>query len=237
MSEPTSPPAARLRQPSWTDARLVAGVLMVLLAVLGGAAVVSAADKSVQVWAVRRALPAGTTLEDDDVAARRVRLFGDDLKRYIDVTSGNPAGRVLTRDLGEGDLLPVSALADRNAARATRVVGIPLDRAHAIGGNVERGDRVDVLATRKTAGGFTTYAVVRNVLVVDVDRPSGGLGAGRSEFVVIVEVEPSQALPLAAALRSAEIDLSLVVSGSDGTGDVGTAPLLTGATPAASATP
>ena len=237
MSDPTSPPAARLRQPSWTDARLVAGVLMVLLAVLGGAAVVSAADKSVQVWAVRRPLPAGTTLTRDDVTPRRVRLFGDDLDRYVDVRGGNPEGRVLTRDLGAGDLLPVSALAGRDARKATRVVGIPLDRAHAVGGTVDRGDRVDVLATRKTAGGgFTTYAVVRNVLVVDVERPGGGFGAGRAEFVVLVEVDPAQALPLAAALRSAEIDLSLVVAGSDGPGDVG-ATHTTGPVPATTPSP
>lgn len=220
VSDPTSPPAARLRQPSWTDARLVAGVLMVLLAVLGGAAVVSAADKSVQVWAVRRALPAGTTLQGDDVTARRVRLFGDDLKRYVDVTSGSPEGRVLTRELGAGDLLPVSALTSADTKPATRVVGIPLDRAHAVGGSVEHGDRVDVLATRKTAGGSETYAVLRNVLVVEVERPSGGFGAGRGDFVVLVEVDPSQVLALASAIRTAEIDLSLVVKGANGTGDV-----------------
>jgi Flp pilus assembly protein CpaB len=212
-----------LRQPSWTDARLVAGVLMVLLAVLGGAAVVSAADRSVQVWAVRRALPAGTTLQRDDVTARRVRLFGDDLTRYVGVASGSPEGRVLTRDLGEGDLLPVSALASAATKPATRVVGIPLDRAHAVGGSVDHGDRVDVLATRKTAGGSQTVAVLRNVLVVDVERPSGGFGAGRSELVVLVEVAPGQVLALANAIRTAEIDLSLVVAGSDGTGDVPTA--------------
>lgn len=213
VSDPTSPPAARLRQPSWTDARLVAGVLMVLLAVLGGAAAVSAADKSVQVWGVRRALTAGTTLQRDDVTARRVRLFGDDLKRYVDVRSGSPEGRVLTRDLGDGDLLPVSALASADTKPETRVVGIPLDRAHAAGGSVERGDRVDVFATRKTAGGSETQAVLRNVLVVDVERPGGGFGTGRAEFVVIVEVEPDDVLDLANAIRTAELDLSLV-SGS-----------------------
>lgn len=216
----------------------MAGVLMVLLAVLGGAAVVSAADKSVQVWAVRRSLPAGTTLQRDDVTPRRVRLFGEDLERYLDVGRGHPEGRVLLREVGEGDLLPKSALDDGSRARATRVVGIPLDRAHALGDRLGRGSHVDVLATRKTAGGgFATYAVVRNVLVIEVSKPSGGFGAGGNEFVVLVQVDPAQAIPLAAAIRSAEIDLSLVVAGADGPGDVGGSPLVTGATPAPTATP
>ncbi len=232
VTEPSSPAASRLRQPKWTDARLVAGVLMVLVAVVAGAAVVSAADRSVLVWAVRRAMRAGTTVERDDLVARRVRLFGDDRGRYVDVRRGDPAGRVLTRDVGEGELLPTAALADPNAKPATRIVGVPIDRAHALGGEVERGDLVDVLATRKTAGGgFTTYAVVRNVRVDRVSRPSGGFGAGRGELVVLLEVEPAQALTVAAAVQSAELDLSLVVAGSNGSGDPG-APVTSGSSPA-----
>ena len=213
--------ANRLRRPSWTDTRLVAGLLMVLVSVVAGAAIVGNADRSVHVWAVRRALPAGTTLQPDDLARRRVRLFGDDRTRYLDVRGGDPAGRVLLRDLGDGDLLPVSALGAAGTA-ATRVVGLPLGRAHALGGTIRRGDVVDVIATRKTpGGGFTTYAVARNVRVVGVDRPSGGFAAGRADVVVLVEVAPGLALDVAAALRAAEVDLALVRPGADGAGDLG----------------
>jgi hypothetical protein len=232
VTDPTSPPASRLRQPKWTDTRLVAGVLMVLVAVVAGAAVVSAADKSVQVWAVRRALRSGTTVEHDDLVARRVRLFGADKARYVDVRRGNPAGRVLTRDVGAGDLLPVSALSSTRD-RAQRIVGLPMSRAHALGGDVAKGNVVDVIATRKTSGGgFVTYAVVRNVEVVDVAKPSGGFGAGRNDLVVMIQIDPDQALAVAAALQSAELDLSLVVPGTDGDGDVGARPVVTGASPA-----
>lgn len=204
----------RLRQPSWTDARLVAGLLMVLVSVVAGAAVIGNADRTVRVWAVRRALPAGTTLTGDDLTQRRVRLFGADRTRYVDARGGDPAGRVLLRDLGDGDLLPLSALAEPGTTE-TRVVGLPLDRAHALGGEVERGDVVDVFATRKGADGVETKAVARNVRVVGVDRPSGGFAAGRGgDFVVLVEVSPDLALDLAAAVRGAEIDLSRVVRGA-----------------------
>ncbi|MDQ1711534.1 MAG: hypothetical protein QOE45_984 [Frankiaceae bacterium] len=230
MADPTSPAATRLRQPSWTDARLVAGVLMVLLSVVIGSAVVNGADRSARVWAVRRALAAGTTVERADLVARKVRLYGADAARYVDVRRGDPTGRPLTRDLGAGDLLPVSALGDPNAARAARVIGLPMSRAHALGGGVRRGDVVDVVATRKTANGaFTTYAVVRRVRVVDVAKPANGFGAGRNDLVVMVEVAPDLALPVLAALQSAELDLSLVVPGADGPGDVGAKPLVTGA--------
>ena len=214
--------ATRLRVPRWTDARLVGGLLMVFVSVVVGAAVVGNADRTVSVWAVRHALPAGTTLTADDLTQRRVRLFGDDRTRYVDARGGDPAGRVLLRDLGDGDLLPLSALGQADAA-PKRVVGIPLPRAHALGGAVRRGDVVDVIATRKTTGGgLTTYAVVRAARVVGVDKPSGGFGAGRgADVVVLVEVPPDLALDLAAAIRGAELDLSLVVAGAAGPGDVG----------------
>ena len=226
MGDQTSPPATRLRQPSWTDARLVAGVLMVLLAVLGGAAAISAADKSVEVWAVRRSLTAGTTLAKDDLTARRVRLYGADKQRYLDAHLASPAGQVLVRDLGEGELLPKAAI-KAGDPRARRLVGLPLTRAHALGGTVRHGDRVDVLATRKTTGGgYTTYAVVRDVLVSEVNKPSGGFGAGGgNDFVVLIEVDPDQVLAIAAAIQSAQLDLSLVVRGADGPGDVGSEPV------------
>jgi hypothetical protein len=226
VAEPTSPAATRLRRPSWTDTRLVAGVLMVLLSVVLGAAVVNGADRSARVWAVRRALPAGATVQRADLVERRVRLYGADAARYLDARH-DPSGRPLTRDLGAGDLLPVSALGDPGAARALRVVGLPMSRAHALGGGVRRGDVVDVVATRKTAsGGFTTYAVVRRARVADVTKPANGFG--RADLVVLVEVAPDVALRVLAALQSAELDLSLVVPGADGPGDVGAAPLVTG---------
>ncbi|HWL38598.1 MAG TPA: SAF domain-containing protein [Frankiaceae bacterium] len=201
--------ANRLRTPSWTDARLVAGLLMMLVSVVAGAAVVGNADKSVTVWAVRTALPAGTTLTESDLTQRRVRLFGDDRTRYLDARGGDPAGRVLTRALGDGELLPVGALG-QPGTQPTRVVGLPLTRAHALGGEVRRGDVVDVLATRKEGGELKTYTAATGVRVVGVDAPSSGFTAGRNDFVVLVEVAPAVALDLAAAIRGAELDLARV---------------------------
>jgi Flp pilus assembly protein CpaB len=236
VADPTSPPASRLRQPKWTDTRLVAGVLMVLVAVVAGAAVISGADRSVRVWAARRDLSAGTTVERGDLVARRVRLFGPDLKRYGDARS-DLAGRVLVRDIGAGDLIPLSAL-DVPPGGATRIVGLPMSRAHALDGNIERGNRVDVIATRKTSGGgFVTYAVARSVLVWRVSKPSGGFGAGKNDLVVMLQVEPAQALPLAAALQSAELDLTLVRPGANGPGDVGAGSVTSGPAPRATAAP
>ena len=74
MTSPPSPPARRLRPRSWFDPRLILGVLLVLGSVVTGSAVISAADRSVRVWALTRDVAAGTVLTGDDVRPARVRF-------------------------------------------------------------------------------------------------------------------------------------------------------------------
>ena len=232
MLEAPSPLAARLRPPRWLDPRLITGVLLILLSIVLGAAVVSASDKSVRVWAVKDALPAGTAITGEDVTARRVRLFGRDLKLYVDADVAFPAGKVLLRDVGAGELLPAAAVGDLAGRKAGRIVSIPVERAHALGGEIRRGMQVDVVATFKaTGGGVTTVAILRNVTVVGVSRSSSGFGASARDFGILVEVSPEQALAVAAAIESAAIDVFRVVPGVGGPGDIGPGPVWAGVSP------
>lgn len=236
----TSPPAARLRQPSWLDRRLLLGVALILTSIVVGANVVRAADKTVSVWKTTRALPAGSMLRAEDVEATRVRLFGSDQSRYVDAEKGAaPTGLVVSRDLGAGELLPASALVEPDTVAPTRLVTIPIDRSHALGGRLARGDRVDVVATfRAGANTSETRAVVKAALVEDVVDDDGGFGAG-SGFAVIVRVGPEQALALTSALQTAELDLLLVQGAGAQVGDIGDGPVSGGParTPAASPSP
>ena len=238
MTDSPSPQAARLRQPRWLDGRLLLGVVLILVSVVGGANVVRAADRTVQVWKTTRALPVGTVVVRDDVVATRVRLFGADLRRYVDASRGAaPAGLVLTRDVGAGELMPAAALADPASVAPTRLVTIPIDRSHALGGRLARGDRVDVVATFRIGQASETRAILKAALVEDVVDDDGGFGAGAG-YAVIVRISPEQALEVTSALQTAELDLLLVQSGGADLGDVGDQPVTGGArrTPAPAAT-
>lgn len=235
MADIAAPTAVRLRQPSWLDVRLVVGVLLILTSVVVGARVVAAADSSVYVWAVRRALPAGTAITRGDLVARRVRLLDGTGPLYVDADVTFPDGRVLLREVGAGELLPAAAIGDDASREPRRVVAIPVERAHALGGEIERGMTVDVIATFTTPGGrSTTRAVLRAVTVVGVARSTSGFAVGRADFSVFVEVAPELVVALTAAIESARLNVVRVLPGALGRGDIGTAEVVLGPTPAAS---
>ncbi len=93
VSVPPSPPARRPRRPSWWEPRPVVGVLLIVASVVLGVRVVSAADRSVQVWALARDVAPGTVLVPADLRLARARLF-DSAPRYL-AAADSPAGRAV----------------------------------------------------------------------------------------------------------------------------------------------
>lgn len=202
-----SPPARRLRQTSWLDLRVILGIVLVLISVVLGARIVSAADSSVQVWAVSRDLAAGTTLAGDDLRPVRVRLVTD-ADRYVRATD-RLSGRTLTRPVGAGELLPRAAL---TSSPVGRLISLPVPPLHAPD-SLRRGQLVDVFATTKSTTGnaaSTTERVLAGVPVQAVRLPRSGLSASGTEYAVLIRVPPELVKRVVTAIRTAEIDVVVV---------------------------
>ncbi len=209
---PAGPVARRVRPPRWLDLRLALGVLLVLGSVLVGARVVSAADATVPVWSAAGDLAAGTVLESDDLVAVAVRL--DDVAPAYLATSTRPEGRVLSRAVRAGELLPRSVLAEptdlvqlalpvqagyappglaRGQAVDVYAVAAPvLGAAGPTGGDVELvvgGATVQAVSGRGDGVLTTTASTVQVVVAVPADEAAGVLGAigGRGLVVVVRE--------------------------------------------------
>lgn len=201
MVAPPSPPARRLRTPSWFEPRLLAGVLLVTVSVATGAKVVAAADRSVQVWAIVRDVAAGTVLAPEDLRPARVRLF-DTAASYLD-TAASPAGRAVTRGLSEGELVPAAAL---RTVPPGLIVNIPVQPANAPA--VSRGQSVDVWASSK---GCAPERVLAAAPVQEVRSEGvGALSSGAGSLQVVVRVGAAEAERLLTAL-GAEATIRLVV--------------------------
>lgn len=181
---PPSPRPRRVRPPSWVDARLMIGVLLVLASVLVGARLIGDADESTTVWGVSRDLAAGTVLTADDLVEVRVRLY-DNARLYL-AASSDPAGKVLNRPILSGELLPTAALSSAESAVALPL-SVPAERVPT---ELTRGGVVDVYASAgDPAQSAQTALVLSAVTVLHVDgRGDGALSVGAQRLQVLLSV-------------------------------------------------
>ena len=172
--------------------RAIVGGLLVAVSGLG----IFAAHRAATVpdrtnWLIiRRPVAAGATIGPDDLALAPMSLAADTRRRAV-TDPGDVIGRVALVPLSNGDLVLRSTTAPSAAGAATsgRRVGLSLDPADALGGAVDVGDRVDVVAV-PSAGG-TAEVIVRGALVGAVDGGAdgdrGGVG-GSDGLRLILEV-------------------------------------------------
>lgn len=203
-----APVPRRLGRPKWLDLRILAGLLLVVAAVVIGARVVGASSRTAPVWSAGHDLAAGTVLNAADVVAVQVNL-ADAAARYLAAEPGLVVGKALTIPLREGELLPVSAL---NAPMPGRVVVVPV-AAERMPPGVGHGSRVDIYlsATVQGAAGPTTTQLAKNVTVQSTTSPSGGALSGASSTVQLaVLVDPALAEEMVRKLPSGQAIITLV---------------------------
>ena len=212
MSDLSSPAASRLGGPRRLDGRLVGGVLLVLLSVVLGARVVSAADHSQLVWAAAHDLAPGATVEATDLTAVHSRLFGAG-RLYLSAERGTaPSGYVVRRPIAKGELVPVGALGRHSTD--TRLVTVPVKQFHLPPG-LGADQRVDVYVTVKPRGTETAappQLVLPAAVVVSVQRGGGRLGGSGAENGVVLRVPSASVETLVAAIQRGDIDLVRVPS-------------------------
>ena len=187
------------------DPRLVIGLALVLASVGGVVALVSAADETVAVLAAGEPLAPGDVVERGDLVTVDVRLAGA-TERYL-VPDDVPAeGVVLTRPVGEGELVPVDAV---GSASGLRVASLVLDVAGTLAASVRPGALVDVWASREEEGGrFGPPAViVSGATVVRLVESDSIVSGGGSTAVEVLVPKPRIARVLEAAANSDAVSI------------------------------
>lgn len=242
MSEtPASPRALRLATPGWLDGRLVLGVLLVLVSVVVGARVLSAADRSTLVYAVTKDLAAGSVLEADDLEQVRVRLF-DNAGQYV-AAGEPPLGYVVRRGLGRGELLPRQALSLPDKDVDYREVTVPVEVGHLPPG-LTADAQVDVWVTPTTTSDDEpapvegeapepgpdgtalelrgAQLVLQGVTVLAVQGDGGAFG-GSTSVPVVLQVRPREVAALVSAMSLGRIDVVRLPREVEGSGRLDTA--------------
>lgn len=196
MSALPTPQARRLVKPSWRDARLIIGVLLVLLAVVIGAAAFSAADDRVGMWAAKDTLTPGQKVGEGDLVRVDVQL-GDASSDYLTAGERLPNGAVVDRGLRAGELVPRSAVIDPTDKRV-REVPVRVDPIYL--SNLTVGSRVTVYVPEPGAQGADDATatdepveyeeLVSRATVSSLPSSSSGvMGSGRGSSAVLVVPE------------------------------------------------
>lgn len=203
------PAASRLQRPSWRDSRLVVGVLLVLVATIGGAAAMRHYDNSIEVLQASHPLVPGEKITASDVHAVKVRI-DKAAGTYLRADDPIPAGEVL-REVRGGELVPRSAVG-KSAKVQVKAVALPVESSQSA--NLVKGSVVDVWVSTKDQSktGQDSYAAPTRI----IDRatvarvPSGGSGfsvSTDSGAVHVLVPDDKVAGVLAAVNQGAKVDL------------------------------
>jgi hypothetical protein len=183
-----SPPARRASRPGWRDPRLAVGLVLVALSVVVGVRVVDGRDETTPVLAAATPLVPGQTLTDADLTVVDVRFATTGAAdRYLAAGSA-VEGRVVTRPVAAGEMLPRAATTGSEAAQSRLPLAVPLGQ---VPSTVEVGSVVDVWVTREAATGTSadgaaaeSRRLLTAVPVVSLHRGQG-LGADSAIRVVV----------------------------------------------------
>jgi Flp pilus assembly protein CpaB len=209
----------------------LAGIVLMLVGLLVVLGYSAAAGRRTPVLVAARNLPAGAVVRASDLRSSRIGADGDVLAALVTARQEpSIVGRRLAVPVGAGEPFPRAALVASSASPAAFTLAVPA--AHALGGQLQPGDHVSVLATFSSAtGAATTQALARNLVVLAVGQPPAIGDPNQSTVPVTVALpDPRLSSRLALANSTAKIDL-LRDSSRSGGQSIPTAQSPTGSAP------
>ncbi|HEY2960615.1 MAG TPA: Flp pilus assembly protein CpaB [Actinomycetota bacterium] len=180
---------------------LLAGLLAVLLVF----SVLRSREATWRVAVAGREIRAGTTLDRSafrftDVNApaevRRHLLSPEALEQL--------RGTIAARTIAAGDLVSRSDFRPAAARARLRAMSVPVDPAHAVGGALAPGDRVDVIRVQEIG---QAVFVVANAEVLAVNQPDSRSIGPAGAWSLTVAVSSRDALRLATAIRGEKFEV------------------------------
>lgn len=219
-------PVRALRRPRRVDWRVVAGVLLLLISVLGTITFWSSTIDTRAVLVARRDLPAGATIGTADLAVAQVRLDDTLYAAALPATEQAAlAGKQLAEPVHAGQILVRAQVAGPSRLAPDQLaITIAVKTETAAGGALRPGDAVRVFLTQnKGKPDSRTSVVLDRVTVYSVGHderltmtnPNGATAGttatdtGPLTSLTLI-VTPDQALQLANAKWNGDLDVALL---------------------------
>jgi Flp pilus assembly protein CpaB len=205
---------SRLRR---LDLRVAVGLLLMLVAVLGGASLIRSAQDRIPVLVAAGSVQPGEVIGPSDL--RVVEMSVPAGVAYLSASAeGQVEGRVAAEPLWDGKVLGPGSVAEAPPVAAGMVaITLLLPPESAVGGDIRSGDRVAVLSSPGVdeAGGnqqeAATTILLPDVPVLSVRDASTSEGEG---VFVTVTLRLEEARAIAEARASGRVDLALLPGGT-----------------------
>jgi Flp pilus assembly protein CpaB len=201
--------APRAARRSWTTRLSTGHVVMIVAGLLGVVLTLGILRTGEQRQAVLVAaddLVPGTVIDRDAVRVEQISADRTVLaSAFTAAQLDDLEGRVVSATISKGALLSRDSVQPSAAAGATRSMSFPLPKARALGGALDVGDRVDVVAVQHD--GVGAGYVMTDVEVLAVDGARGGPLGTSDDVTVTLAVDADSAVRLAAALEGGTVTL------------------------------
>ncbi|MGR6742505.1 SAF domain-containing protein [Microbacterium arborescens] len=198
----------RLRR---ADARVIVGIVLVLISIAGVWSVVSAARQTSTVLSAARTIVVGEPIEAADLRVVEVALGAAD---EIYAAPGTLApGAVAARTIPAGELVPRGAVASPDQLAATTIV---VQTTNAVPGSVSAGTRVEVWsAAERERGVFADPRILVADATVRALQSSDGLVAQQRSAAVELVVPRADVGALLAAIGAGDALSVIPAAGGD----------------------
>lgn len=201
----------RARMPHLSLGHLAVAVAA-LLAFVANVAFLRSMDERVAVAVAARDISGGEPIRAGDLTT--TQLGADDtVMAGLVVSLDGTEGMVAGRDIAAGELVSRADLLGSVAPAGMTAMAVPIDPAHAAGGDIRVGDRVDLVDV--DAAGMASY-VVRDVPVVSVSESGTGALSVSSGRHIVVGLDEQAVLAVAAAIADGEVDVVLTTGAGGG---------------------
>lgn len=198
-------PSPRRGRPLWADLRFLLGIVLIVVSVSGVWLVVAAARQTTPILVASRTLVPGHEIAPGDLRVVDVAL-GAAAGSYLSAAA-DTSGRVATRTVAAGELVPADALTDDASTGMTRVV---VRSDVDVPASVVSGATVEVWAAPPAQPGTTPAPpriVVADAVVAAVAEDSGMVAAGARRIELVI---PHAAAPDVLAAVSSGAALSVL---------------------------
>lgn len=201
------------------NSRALLGGLLVAVAGVGlfAAYTQAGADHSLAYVVAGHDLVPGERISTADLTTRRMVLPADLAGSFAFRDAARLNGAVMVAPLRSGELLQASDVVAPADAPALQEVSFPIDPSRAVGGTLQAGETVAVVATYGTGAQAVTEVVVPLAEVVSVNDSGGAFGSRSSETVTLGLSSANDVLAVTNAADAGQVELVRTQTPASGT--------------------